>query len=152
MTASQFDGYWETNNSYNGAFQIGGSDNTLWPDGMLFDSGTAFNSAGSAAGQFHLWCDYLEKTFIGPLYIIVKETGAAYMSVDLPITQAQAITVDLLQSRVYVVKVVTSEPEVTETISASTVGSLFFVILGYLTVWCHHRAQLAPLSTPASSW
>lgn len=87
LSACTFDGYWETNNSYNGAFHIGGSDNTLWSNGMLLDSGTAFNSAGNAAGQFHLWCDYLEKTSIGPLYITcegnwggVRVTGPGYNS------------------------------------------------------------------------
>jgi hypothetical protein len=69
LTAAQFDGSWEINNCYNGAFHIGGSDNTLWPAGMLLDSATGFNSAGSANGQYHIWFDYLEKTDVGPIYI-----------------------------------------------------------------------------------
>lgn len=69
ITASVFDGWWEVNNSYNGAFHLGGSDNTLWPAGMLLDSGTAFLTAGGSNGQAHLWCDGLDKTTIGPLYI-----------------------------------------------------------------------------------
>jgi hypothetical protein len=69
ITAASFTGDWEINNCYSSAFHIGGSDNALWMDGMLLDSGTAFNSAGSANGQAHLWCDSLDKTVIGPLYI-----------------------------------------------------------------------------------
>jgi hypothetical protein len=69
ITAAQFDGAWEINNCYNGAFHLGGSDNTLWPAGMLLDSGTAFNTAGSANGQYHIWCDFLEKSYIGPIYV-----------------------------------------------------------------------------------
>jgi hypothetical protein len=70
ITAATFDGgCWEINNCYNGAFHLGGSDNNLWTDGMLLDSGVAFNTAGNAAGQYHLWCDYLDKTYIGPLYV-----------------------------------------------------------------------------------
>lgn len=73
ITAAQFDGAWEINNSYNGAFHLGGSDNTLWPAGMLLDSATAFLSAGGSTGQYHLWCDFLEKTSIGPLYITAEQ-------------------------------------------------------------------------------
>lgn len=69
MTAASFKGDWEINNSYNGAFHLGGSDNVFWADGMLLDSGTAFNTAGSANGQYHLWFDFMEKSYIGPLYV-----------------------------------------------------------------------------------
>jgi hypothetical protein len=69
LTAAQFDGSWEINNCYNGAFHMGGSDNTFWPQGMLLDSGTGFATAGSANGQYHLWFDFMEKSHIGPLYI-----------------------------------------------------------------------------------
>lgn len=72
ITAAEFWGPWEINNCYNGAFHLGGSDNALWTDGMLLDSGTAFNTAGSAVGQAHLWCDSLDKTYIGPLYITAE--------------------------------------------------------------------------------
>jgi hypothetical protein len=72
ITAANFTGDWEVNNCYNGAFHMGGSDNTLWTDGMLLDSGTAFATAGSSNGQYHLWCDSLDKTFIGPLYITAE--------------------------------------------------------------------------------
>jgi len=86
ITAATFDGgAWEINNCYNGAFHLGGSDNTLWPDGCLIDSGTVFNSAGSAAGQYHVWFDFLDKTYIGPLYITcegnwggIRVSGPAY--------------------------------------------------------------------------
>jgi hypothetical protein len=69
ITAANFTGDWEINNCYNGAFHIGGSDSTLWTDGMLLDSGTAFNSSGNANGQYHLWCDGMDKSYIGPLYV-----------------------------------------------------------------------------------
>jgi hypothetical protein len=88
ITAATFDGgAWEINNCYSGAFHLGGSDNTLWPNGMLLDSATAFNTAGSAQGQYHLWLDYCSKTYIGPIYITcegawagVKISGPAYNS------------------------------------------------------------------------
>jgi hypothetical protein len=83
LTGSTFDGWWETNNSYTGAFHLAGSDNTLWPGGGLLDSNTKYCAEGRATGQFHLWCDSLEKTVIGPLYITaeggwggVRVTGA----------------------------------------------------------------------------
>jgi len=69
LTACHFDGYWEVNNSYNGAIHIGGSDNDLWTNGILLDSSLAFGVAGSATGQYHLWTDFLEKTSLGIPYI-----------------------------------------------------------------------------------
>lgn len=63
------DGWMSFNNSYNGGAHIGGSDNSLFMGMTNIDSGTAFASAGSANGQYHLWCDYLEKTYIGPIYV-----------------------------------------------------------------------------------
>jgi len=87
ITAASFTGDWEINNCYNGAFHLGGSDNVLWSDGMLLDSGTAFNGAGSAIGQYHVWCDYLQKSLIGPLYITaegpwsgIRISGGSYNS------------------------------------------------------------------------
>lgn len=72
ITAALFDGFWNIANSYNGAVHLGGSDNALWLNGGLVDSGTAFNSAGGASGQAHLWLDGLDKTLIGPLYITAE--------------------------------------------------------------------------------
>ena len=74
MTACQLDGWWEVNNSYHGAIHLGGSDDTLFPNGCLLDSATAFygTTAGNSAGQSHLWCDYLEKSYIGPMYITAE--------------------------------------------------------------------------------
>lgn len=87
LTAANFSGDWEINNCYNGAFHMGGSDNTFWTDGMLLDSGTAFGNSGSANGQAHLWLDGMEKSYIGPLYITceglwtgVKVDGPAFGS------------------------------------------------------------------------
>lgn len=71
ITASTFDGAWEINNCYSGAFHLAGSDNTFtWA--MLLDSGTAFASAGGSAGQAHWWADSLDKTYIGPIYFTAE--------------------------------------------------------------------------------
>lgn len=72
MTAASLTGDWEINNCYSGSFHIGGSDNVFWSDGMLLDSGTAFNTAGAANGQYHIWFDFCEKSYIGPLYITAE--------------------------------------------------------------------------------
>lgn len=72
ITAAQFDGSWEVNNNYNTAFHLGGSDNTLWPAGMLIDSGVAYNNSSGAVGDPHLWCNGLDKTSIGPLYMTTE--------------------------------------------------------------------------------
>lgn len=87
MTAASFTGDWEINNCYGTAFHIGGSDNVFWSNGMLLDSGTAFNTSGGANGQYHLWLDGCEKSDIGPLYVTaegawngVLVSGAAFGS------------------------------------------------------------------------
>jgi hypothetical protein len=72
-TAIQLDGSWEINNCYDTAFHIGGSDCVaLWPQGMLLDSGTAFNTAGASTGHPHLWLDFQEKSTVGPLYMTTE--------------------------------------------------------------------------------
>jgi hypothetical protein len=73
ITAAQFDGSWELNNCYDTAIHIGGSD-CAYPmfDGMLIDSGTAFNSAGSATGHPHVWLDFLEKSNAGAWYMTTE--------------------------------------------------------------------------------
>lgn len=83
LTACTFDGAWEINNCYDGAFHFKGSDNTFWPQGMLLDSGAPF--VGS--GQAHIWCDSMDKSTIGPLYITaegdwcaIRHDGAAFGS------------------------------------------------------------------------
>ena len=60
-----FHGFWQINNSYDGAIHIGGSDNMLWTDGLLLDSATAY----VVSGQYHLKCSYLAKSKIGFVYI-----------------------------------------------------------------------------------
>jgi hypothetical protein len=72
MTASMFYGDWEINNTYNGAFHLGGSDCRLWTDGILIDTVPAYISAGSSSGQYLLWCDGLDKTDFGPVYITAR--------------------------------------------------------------------------------
>ena len=61
LLGNVFHGFWQINNSYDGAIHIGGSDNMLWTDGMLLDSATAY----VASGQYHLKCSYLAKSTIG---------------------------------------------------------------------------------------
>ena len=75
LTACTFNGFWNINNSYDVAITIGGSDNNLWTDGCLLDSDTAFTSSGNV--PYHLHCDYLEKTNIGPMYITAEANPAA---------------------------------------------------------------------------
>ena len=67
IIAASFTGDWEINNSYTGAFHLKGSDNSLWTDGMLLDSSTSYNT--SSNGQYHLWLDAMQKSYIGPVYI-----------------------------------------------------------------------------------
>jgi hypothetical protein len=72
-TAIQLDGSWEINNCYDTAFHVGGSDCVaLWPQGMLLDSGTAFNTAGASTGHPHLWLDFQEKSTLGPIYMTTE--------------------------------------------------------------------------------
>lgn len=87
ITACNFDGYWESNGCYECHFNLGGSDNTLWPAGGLVDSSVAFYSAGPnvGPGNAHVRFDYLEKTTVGPLYITaesgwraIEVNGAAF--------------------------------------------------------------------------
>lgn len=85
MTACVWDGCWNISNCYTGAVHVGGSDCTLWPQGGLIDSGTAFNTAGSSQGQYHLWFDSMDKLSLGPVYITceggwggIKISGQAY--------------------------------------------------------------------------
>lgn len=75
ITACVWDGgAWDIGNSYSGAVHIGGSDNTLWPAGGLVDSGTAYIPAAlvDPTGQYHIWCDSLEKTTIGPIFVTAE--------------------------------------------------------------------------------
>jgi len=85
LNLSLLDGWLSFNNCYNGAMRIGGSDNNLFMGMTNIDSGTAFNTAGSANGQYHLWLDFMEKTAIGPIYMTaeggwngIRVDGAAY--------------------------------------------------------------------------
>jgi hypothetical protein len=72
VLASQIDGWFEIAGTYNGGMHIGGSDSRLFMDGALIDSSTAYLSAGGANGQFHLWCDWMDNTTIGPMYITAE--------------------------------------------------------------------------------
>lgn len=65
LTANLFDGWWNTNNGYDTAYSIGGSDNNLWMDGMLMDSEPA-NMADTA---YHMRFDYMEKSSVGPMFV-----------------------------------------------------------------------------------
>lgn len=67
VVASTWDGYWNVNNSRNISFRMGGSDNQFWPAGCLLDTPVSISSSGNV--PFHLWCDFLEKSSIGPMFI-----------------------------------------------------------------------------------
>jgi hypothetical protein len=72
VTGCYFRGWWNINNCYNVGVWIGGSDNTLWTDGCMLDSPPSF--AGST--PYHMHVDYLEKTYIGPMYITCEAVPA----------------------------------------------------------------------------
>jgi len=73
LDAVIFRGFWNINNSYDVAVTIGGSDNQLWTDGCLLDTGDPFTSSSVV---YHLNLDYMEKTFIGPMYITAERYPA----------------------------------------------------------------------------
>jgi hypothetical protein len=64
-----FDGFISINAPYGGSVHIGGSDNFLFLGGTNIDGAPAYNTAGGANGQYHLWFDFLEKSVIGPMYL-----------------------------------------------------------------------------------
>lgn len=76
LTAVQFQGWWNTNNSYNTAYTLGGSDCNLWTEGMLLDSPPTTMTAGA----YHLRCDFLEKTNIGPLFVTADQNSGIYIT------------------------------------------------------------------------
>ncbi|MBO0866032.1 MAG: hypothetical protein J2P16_13265 [Mycobacterium sp.] len=87
ILASQIDGWFEIGGTYNGGMHIGGSDSRLFMDGALIDSSTAYLSAGGATGQYHLWCEGMDNSTVGPMYITaeagwggLRVTGMAYNS------------------------------------------------------------------------
>lgn len=83
LTAASFTGDWCISNCTNSAFHLTGSDNALWTDGCLIDSQISYNTTGNAVGFPHLWCDWLEKTKIGPLYITAQGPWAG-IQIDGP--------------------------------------------------------------------
>lgn len=85
MTASTIDGWWQVQGTYNTGVHIGGSDNRLFVGGHLTDGTQAYNTAGSATGQYHYWFDGLDNSHIGALYVTaqndwcgIRVTGSAY--------------------------------------------------------------------------
>jgi hypothetical protein len=76
ITASQIDGYWDVANGYNTAFTLGGSDNNLFMDGMLLDSGI---TSGVAALTPLFICDYLQKGNIGPIFATSRNNWAGIL-------------------------------------------------------------------------
>ncbi len=81
ITAASWTGDWQINNCYNSAFHLGGSDNVLWSDGILIDSGSAFAPAGT--NQYHIWLDSMEKTPVGALYMTCQP-GWSGVKIDGP--------------------------------------------------------------------
>ncbi len=85
MTTCTIDGYFQVQGTYNGGIHIGGSDNKLFLGGALMDASQAYNTAGSAAGQFHMWFDGLDNSCVGTPYITstglwggIRITGVQY--------------------------------------------------------------------------
>ena len=74
LTAVQFDGWWNINNSRSVAVTIGGSDNVLWVGSQfLLDSPPAM--AGTT--PYHMWLDYMEKTTVGNLFCTGEQSPAS---------------------------------------------------------------------------
>lgn len=61
ITGCVFDGFWQINNSYDGAITVGGSDCIMFSDGIMLDSAPAY--VGS--NQYHFRAQYLAKSSIG---------------------------------------------------------------------------------------
>jgi hypothetical protein len=76
LTACQIDGYWDVANGYDTAFTLGGSDNNLFMDGMLLDSGI---TSGVAALTPLFICDYLQKGNIGPIFATSRNNWAGIL-------------------------------------------------------------------------
>jgi hypothetical protein len=71
MTACTMDGAsWNVNNGRNVAMRFGGSDNSLFTQGCLLDTPTSRSDVDNT--PYHLWCDYLEKSNIGPMFITAE--------------------------------------------------------------------------------
>lgn len=76
-TAVLFDGWWNTNNSYNTSYTLGGSDSNLWTDGMLMDSPQSISS--SMGSNYHMRFDYQEKSTVGPLFITADKVSGIHV-------------------------------------------------------------------------
>lgn len=65
LTACDWGGWWNINNSRGTSLHLGGSDNVLWVGNQfLLDS----PSANSGTTPYHMWLDYMEKTTVGHLF------------------------------------------------------------------------------------
>lgn len=74
LTACTFSGRWNTNNGYDRAYTLGGSDNTLWADaGSLLDSPPT--TIGGSGTKYHLDLSFLDKTEVGGMYITGEQTS-----------------------------------------------------------------------------
>jgi hypothetical protein len=77
LTACHFTGPgWNLNNSYEETIFVGGSDCVFFPDGCFLDSPSARHPA-SGAGRFHLHFNFMDKSFIGPMYITSEDKWGA---------------------------------------------------------------------------
>lgn len=81
------DGFVEFQNGYDTPIHIAGSDNHLFLGTTNIDSDPAYATAGGVTGHPHVWFDYLEKSFIGPIYVTcesqwqgLRVTGPGYNS------------------------------------------------------------------------
>lgn len=73
ITASSWWGDFEMNNAYDCQLHVGGSDNRLFMDGGLIDSGAGYGGSGNA----HMWFDGTDKTRVGALYFTAEADWSA---------------------------------------------------------------------------
>lgn len=67
---------WSNHNNLPNPIRIGGSDNTLWPDGALIDSPPNLLDAGGR--KFLLELAWLSKSAIGPIYVTCEANSGIW--------------------------------------------------------------------------
>lgn len=78
LNACTLAGWLYVNNAKGPSFNIGGSDNIIFDEGMLIDSPNSYlgywTAPSSNNGEgFHITFNYLEKSTVGPIYMTTRE-------------------------------------------------------------------------------